>query len=124
MSTVAKTSARKDKIDIGGVFKEREAKKAVLAQADLVTTPQEDLQKPDKINVKPEEPVSTKKKTSTGSKKNNDLFAQTNKKKYQQKSVYLSTKNVSFIKKQSEEYGIAFSEVLNRIVDNFIENQD
>ncbi len=128
MSTTGKTSIRKDKnYGIGSVFEERDAKKEELAKAEIAEIKENPPVKEEKAEKKATENAEkgrgVKKNSQSPKQKSvSSLFAKEEKKRFQQKSVYLSTENVEFVKRQSDAHGIAFSEVLNRIIDNFKEN--
>lgn len=132
MSTSGKGSIRKDKNfnNIGAIFEERDEKKAALDEPKTPEAPDAPVfiaaevpaenTAPD--NSKPAETKKTKGRGEKATKKTYGVFVKEQKKKFQQKSVYLSTENIEFIKEHSEIYDMPFSEVLNQIVENFREN--
>lgn len=138
MSTTGKKPARKDKdFGIGNYFDQNDEKKAVLAKneesdastsSEIITTKEsvqvsEASEPVKKATVKPEKGRGVKKNEGSGSEAGvSSLFVKEKKEKNQAKSVYLSAQNIAFVKRQSEIHDIAFSEVLNRIIDNFRQN--
>ena len=120
MSTSAKSSLRKDKFGgIGNIFAEQDKKKAELQR-------QSEQKEPEKAIVQEKTAVTTEKgrggkKTDAPSKQKDPgvLFFKEKKPKYQTRSVYLSVSNIDFIKQQSEANGLAFSEVVNQIIEHF-----
>ena len=131
MSTSAKSSLRKDKLSgIGNIFVEQDQKKAELQRQSEQSEPEAAIiqdKKPEKEEKVPEKPAATTekgrgvKKTDASAKQKDPgvLFFKEKKQRYQTKSVYLSTSNIEFIKQQSESNGLAFSEVLNQIIEHF-----
>ena len=132
MSTAGKRPLRKDKnFGIGDIFAEQDTKKAALekekqaesAEVNNIEKPEtkdviETKQKEDKPKSEQNRGGGTKK--STAKPKNPEiLFFKEKKKRYQSKSVYISTDNIEFIKQQSELNGLSFSEVLEQIIENF-----
>ena len=131
MSTSAKSSLRKDKFGgIGNIFAEQDQKKAELQRQIEQNEPEKAIvqeKKPEKEeNVQEKPAVTTEKgrggkKTDAPSKQKDPgvLFFKEKKPKYQTRSVYLSVSNIDFIKQQSEANGLAFSEVVNQIIEHF-----